>query len=357
MKEITKNYTVGVIVARFQVAELHEAHKELIDTVIANHAKVLIFLGLSSVRGSIYDPLDFQPRKQMILEAYPHDKFPNLTIAYVKDNRSDADWSKKLDEQIKDSLSPADTVVLYGSRNSFLTHYSGKFDTRELQATRHVSGTELRAKIAQAPQSNPQFRAGAIWASYQRHPTVYSTVDVLVFDPEERRVLLARKPLEEQYRIVGGFASPEDDSFEASALRELDEETGLTVGLEGLRYVGSKKVNDWRYANNPSEKIMTHLYVGLYSQGAPEANDDIAEVRWFDYDNLNRPIMVADATLPKEDGFGDSLRNTTQAEHDIVPEHLALWVMARAYIDANYPLKKSKKKNRADDGPEELMGS
>lgn len=331
MKEITKNYTVGVVIGRFQVAELHEAHKELIDTVLANHAKVLIYLGLSQVRGSIYDPLDYQPRKQMILEAYPHDKFPNLTVGYVKDNRSDEDWSKKLDEQIKDTVGQNDTVVLYGSRDSFLGHYSGRYETRELQASRFVSGTELRAKIAQAPQSNPQFRAGAIWASYQRYPTVYSTVDVLVFDSKERKVLLARKPLENKYRIVGGFADVRDDSFETSALRELAEETGLTCGLAGLRYVGSKKVDDWRYANNPSEKIMTHLYIALYGDGsgAPRADDDIAEVRWFSYDELNR--LSRGITAGSID-----VRSLTTADFTLVEEHIPLWEMAKAYIDTNF---------------------
>lgn len=321
MKEVTKDYTVGVVIARFQVAELHDAHKELIDTVLANHPKVFIFLGLSQVRGSIYDPLDFQPRKQMLLEAYPHEKYPNLTIGYVKDNRSDEDWSNKLDGQIRDIMAPNDTVVLYGSRDSFLTHYKGKFETRELQATRYVSGTELRSKIAQAPQSNPQFRAGAIWASYQRHPTVYSTVDIAVFDPKERRLLLARKPLETGYRFVGGFASPTDDSFEEAALRELEEETQITVGLDGLRYVGSKKVDDWRYAKNPAEKIMTHVYVGLYSMGCPRADDDIAEVRWFDYDKFDPENAL---------------------DYFIVEEHIELYNMVKTYIDTNFPRKGKK---------------
>lgn len=318
MKEKTKNYTVGVIIARLQVAELHEAHKELIDTVLANHAKVMIFLGLSQVRGSINDPLDYQPRKQMLLEEYPHDKYPNLTIGYIKDNRCDDSWSEKLDGQIQDIISPNDTVVLYGSRDSFLPHYKGKFDKRELQATRQISGSEIRAKIAQAPQSNPQFRAGAIWASYQRYPTVYSTVDIAVFDPRERRILLARKPLEDGYRFVGGFIDPKDNSFEEAALRELDEECGLTVSLKGLRYVGSEKVDDWRYAKNPSEKIMTHLYVGLYSMGAPRAADDIAEVRWFDYDEFNPKNAI---------------------DYFLMEEHVSLWNMAEVYIDANFPKK------------------
>ena len=71
MNTVQKKYTIGVIVARFQVASLHEGHKELIDTVLTNHPKVMIFLGLSQVKGSINDPLDYQPRKQMILETFP----------------------------------------------------------------------------------------------------------------------------------------------------------------------------------------------------------------------------------------------------------------------------------------------
>jgi bifunctional NMN adenylyltransferase/nudix hydrolase len=309
-----KAYTVGIIVARFQVAELHEAHKELIDTVLANHPKVMIFLGLSPVRGSIPDPLDYAPRKQMILETYPPNKYPNLEVGYIKNHRSDEEWSKNLDTNIRNFIGPNDSVVLYGSRDSFLARYKGKFDTRELQATRYVSGTELRKKISEAPQNNPQFRAGAIWNTFQRYPTVYSTVDIVVFDPKERRVLVARKPLEDSYRFIGGFVDTKDDSFEMAALRELGEEAGITTGLAGLRYVGSAKVNDWRYADNPSEKIMTHLYVGLYGQnsGCPKADDDISEVRWFALDKLD-PI------------------------YNLVEEHRPLWEMAKNYINTNFP--------------------
>ncbi len=317
MQPIQPKYSVGVIVCRLQVPYLTEAHKELIQTVLDKHPKTLIFLGLSSIRGTINDPLDFQPRKQMVLEEFPQTKYPNLHVAYIKDNRSDVAWSKNLDTLIRDQLSPNDSAVLYGSRDSFIPYYKGTFATIELEATRDVSGSELRLKVSQAPQSDPLFRMGAIWATYQRFPTVYSTCDVLVFDLKERRILLGRKPGEEAYRLVGGFTNPTDDSFEAAALRELYEETGLTVGLVGLRYVGSKRVNDWRYEHNPSEKIITHLYVGLYSMGAAKAADDLAEVRWFKYDDFDPSI-------------------------DLVEEHLPLWEMVKNYIDTNFPNKAKK---------------
>ncbi len=38
---------VGVIVGRWQVDDLHEAHTRLIEEVRAQHKKVIIFVGLS----------------------------------------------------------------------------------------------------------------------------------------------------------------------------------------------------------------------------------------------------------------------------------------------------------------------
>ncbi len=307
-----KTYTLGVAIARFQVPKLHEAHIELITQLLDQHPKVLILLGLSMVRATTYNPLEWVPRKQMILEVFPQDKYPNLHVGYIKDTPSDEVWSNKVDELIQDCLGPQDTAILYGGRDSFLPHYKGRFDTEELTSSRHVSGTEIRALVAQAPQSHPMFRMGAVWAAFQRYPTAYSTVDVLVHDASHNRVLLARKTHEADYRLVGGFASPGDESFEHAALRELDEETGLTVGLKGLHYVGSQRIDDWRYRAG-QDKIITHLYVGRYTHGAATAKDDIAEVRWFDF---GKPEYVA--TL-------------------LVAEHRTLFARAAEWIQANTP--------------------
>lgn len=305
------SHNVGVIVARFQVNELTPAHKELIQTVVDNHPKVFIYLGLSPVRGTINNPFDFQPRKQMILEAFPPKDYPNITIGYIKDVPSDEIWSRNLDNMIQDLLAPNDTAVLYGSRDSFLSYYKGRFETRELVATRHVSGTEIRRLLAQKPQSDPLFRAGVIFGTFQRYPTVFSTVDIAVFDPKNNRLLLAKKPDEALLRFVGGFASPNDDSFEQCARRELNEETGLTVA--SLDYIGSYKIDDWRYRGEV-DKIITHFYLGGYTFGCPKPADDISEVRWVDIDRLRA--------------------------HDLVPQHRVLYTALIAKLEKDNLIEK-----------------
>src|ERR1051325_9345005 len=62
---------VGVLVGRFQVPELHQAHKELIGKIAGWHKKFLIVLGCSPTLVSRHNPLDFQARKLMINSHYP----------------------------------------------------------------------------------------------------------------------------------------------------------------------------------------------------------------------------------------------------------------------------------------------
>lgn len=282
---------VAVLVARFQLHMLHQAHTELIDTALRNHSRVIIVLGLSQVKGSINDPLDFQTRKQMILEAYPSTDYPNLSICYIADNPSDKKWSKNLDAIISAQCGPNDEVVLYGSRDSFISYYSGNYNTVELKATISISATEIRKQVANAPVSAPDFRAGVIWGAYQRYPTVYSTVDIALIDRPNNKILLGRKSTDQFLRFPGGFADPlVDKSFEDSAKRELREETGINV--TGVHCIGTTIVNDWRYRDNPNEKIFTHLYVGFYSMGPIVAGDDLASVQWVDLKNLNENLFV-----------------------------------------------------------------
>lgn len=275
---------VGVIIGRFQVDALHEAHIDLIQSVCNVHQKVIIFLGLSHTRGTINNPLDFEARKQMILEA-----FPNVIVLYIKDQKKDTDWSKELDEKIGDVVGPSQSVVLYGSRDSFISRYHGHYKTQELLQERYISGSEIRKNIAKSVKNDISFRRGAIWQSFNRFPTCFTTVDVAIFNDDYTKILLGRKVKETQFRFIGGFADPKSPSYEADARREAVEETKLEVS--DPVYIGSTIIDDWRYRGE-QDCIKTMFFKCKVVYGRPEANDDIAEVRWFDLSTLTKDQIV-----------------------------------------------------------------
>jgi bifunctional NMN adenylyltransferase/nudix hydrolase len=272
MKEkVNKPTDVGVIVGRFQVNELHEAHIDLITSVTNKHDRVLVFLGNSIIRNTTSNPLDYRARRAMIA-----DKFPNVEIHYINDNPSDVAWSKNLDKLISEQLMPLQTVTLYGSRDSFLKGYSGKYNTCELEATTFISGTEVRRRVSNNYPATSDYRAGMIAATAYRYPTAFQCVDIAVVN-DKQEVLLARKPDEKKWRFIGGFSDPRTSSLEEDAKREVQEEAGIEVEI--ISYLGSTLIDDWRYRGE-QDKIKTALFLAKYIFGKPEGADDIAEVKW-----------------------------------------------------------------------------
>jgi bifunctional NMN adenylyltransferase/nudix hydrolase len=293
-------YDIGVLVGRFQVHELHDAHRDLIQTVCDSHEKVIIFLGLSPLPNSASNPLDFESRKQMILA-----EFPDVNVLYIADHPSDDEWSKKLDRQITDLSLPGQSVVLYGGRDSFISHYTGQHPTRELLQATFRSGTEVRRSIARSrARASAEFRAGAIWASQSRYPTAYTTVDVAVFNENGQKLLLGRKDNEKLFRFIGGFSDPASGSFEQDARREVMEEAGVEIG--DVKYIGSMRVDDWRYRAEP-DCIKTMLFRSKYLHGRPAPNDDIAEVRWFDLVALSDTRTIVPEHRPLMEMLFDNL--------------------------------------------------
>jgi bifunctional NMN adenylyltransferase/nudix hydrolase len=268
---------IGAIVGRFQVHELHAAHKAIIESVLHKHRKVILFLGIAPTLVTKRNPLDFVARKEMILQS-----FPQITVLALPDAPSDKDWSDSLDARIRE-VAPIGGVTLYGGRDSFIARYFGEFPTEELEPNVFVSGTEVRKDVAVEVKSSPDFRAGVIYAAYNQYNRVFPTVDVAIFRNDE--LLLAKKPRQALYRFVGGFADPEDESYEHAAKREALEETGAEI--DDMRYVGSAKIDDWRYAGE-TDKIITLLFSARYIFGSIQPRDDISELRFFPVRSLRR---------------------------------------------------------------------
>lgn len=279
----------GVIIARFQVHELHEAHLDLIRRVKEAHHKVIIILGVGHALGSQRNPLSFTARRLMIQEIYNN----QIDIIPMKNQREDEVWSAEVDKRIRE-ISPMGDVTLYGSRDSFIPHYKGQFKTVELESKTYVSGTEIRKNVSEETLSDPKFRAGIIHGLYNRYPTVYSTVDVAIMRNDE--ILLCMKPGEKHLRFVGGFVDVKDSSEIVTCRREVREETHCIV--DDLEFICSMQIDDWRYRSEV-DKIMTHFYIGYFQSGTVQPDDDIVALQWVKISELgnitvmpeHRPLM------------------------------------------------------------------
>ena len=272
-----KQYEIGCIIGRFQIHDLHAAHRDLIDQVVAKHKKVILFLGVSRVSGTMENPLDFTSRKKMIQAIYP-----DIVIVPLPDNRYNDIWSKNLDSRIREIFQMG-SVLLYGGRDSFIPSYSGQFPTKELEQNIYVSGTEIRKQVSEEIKGTPEWRAGCIYNAYGRYPTSYQTVDIACFKGDQ--LILCKKPGERGYRFVGGFVDPEDGNLEIAAAREWEEETGGEAQVGPMTYISSFRVDDWRYRAG-KDKIMTALFKCQYKDGRLNPSDDISELAWIDVSAL-----------------------------------------------------------------------
>ncbi len=292
-------YLIGVVVARFQVNELHESHIELISKVCENHKKVIVFLGIPVIENTRKNPLDYASREAMIRELYP-----SVIILPLKNMREDPDWSRSIDSMITMPFGDL-SALLYGSRDSFIPSYKGKHKTVELTTDTFYSGTAVRAKVSKEILASKDFRSGVIHANFARRPVTYPTVDIVAIN-DEGQILLCKKPNETLLRFIGGFVDRSDKSYEHAAKREFSEETG-GCEIDELKYVTSAQINDWRYEGE-QDGIMTTLFIGKFIYGKIEASDDIETLNWVYPDKVNSA--------------------------SIMPEHRELFIKLKEYLRA-----------------------
>jgi bifunctional NMN adenylyltransferase/nudix hydrolase len=280
----------GVIIARFQTPYLHEGHRQLIKQVSASHNKLVILLGVSPITGSRKNPYDYHTREKMIKKDYPE-----ILVLPVSDHPSDRVWSETLDNLLK-SVFPSEHFCLYGSRDSFIPYYSGKFETVELPEHGDYNATELRKQYADKVFDSNDFRAGILYAYYNQYIKVYPTVDIAMFRNNRTEILLGKKAVNNKWRFIGGFSDPEDADYESAAKRELMEECG-EMEITEMTYETSRKINDWRYRNE-ADKIITLLFSCDFISGSPAAQDDIIDLKWFKLSDL--PQMLTDGFISDE---------------------------------------------------------
>lgn len=102
------------------------------------------------------------------------------------------------------------------------------------------------------------------------------TVDALVVDPEKGVLLVQRRhePFAGRWALPGGFVE-EGESCEQAVVREVAEETGLSVRVVALLGVYSEPGRD------PRGHTVSVVYLCRVEGGQLRGGDDAAEARFF----------------------------------------------------------------------------
>lgn len=276
-----KKGSIGVVVGRFQTPYLHAGHMHLLNQAYRRHANLCVVLGTHGGAPCDTYPLDTASRTKMI-----HMHFPEAKVLNLNDMPSNHVWSMNLDELLKKEFGD-EKITLYGSRDSFLDVYDGKYPKRKVSVAESKSATMIRKEECNEPADTIEFRRGMIYSTLSRFPIVYNTVDVATYRQVDDviEVLLGRKNGDGgKYRFVGGFVDPTDKSLARAGKRELWEEVGM-IEVAPLEYIGSMKIDDYRYKGT-RDSVMSTLFIAKYLWGGAQAQDDLDEVRWVKIDEL-----------------------------------------------------------------------
>lgn len=283
---------LGVVIGRFQIPWLHEGHKHLINFAQNQSDDLLVLIGTTKAMPSRKNPLDF-PTREMIVKK----SFPEAIVAALPDHPSDTGWSERIDRFIEQNF-PSHEVALFGSRNSFIDYYCGKFPVVKVPGISVPSGTVIRQNISNGKRINRQFLAGLICAQNNRLPISYQTVDVAVIRYEDRNVLMGKKRNDGgKCRFIGGFVDPKDMSLEGAALRELKEEAG-PIDCHEMIYLGSIRISDYRYRFE-DDKIITAFFLTYKLSGREMAGDDLDELIWVPIDRCQDVVAEEHNPLAK----------------------------------------------------------
>lgn len=284
---------LAVVVARFQVPELHAGHKHLLNYA-RNHrpnTRLLCVLGDHGGFPTKHDPLPYRVRELMVKSEYP-----DATVVRLLDTGNDKTWCEALNALIAEVLEQETLAdaVLYGSRKSFLEVYRGPFAMHLVPELPNVSGTQAREALdiealLADPALAPTVRAGLIYAQQCRSDVVYGTVDVAILNEDRTKVLLGYKEKDGgKWRFVGGFVDRRDKSLQVTARRETGEEVN-NICITNPKYIDSCKVDDPRYRD--ADGIMTKFFEATYVSGEIAPTDDLDEVAWWPIEQI-KDVLV-----------------------------------------------------------------
>lgn len=115
------------------------------------------------------------------------------------------------------------------------------------------------------------------------------TVDCIVELPGNRIVLVRRSNPPLGWALPGGFVD-EGEALHQACIREVKEETGLSVDLTEQFFTYSDPARD------PRKHTLSTVYIG-WAEGEPSGSDDAAEAKAFTAEQLPKELCFDHGTI------------------------------------------------------------
>jgi bifunctional NMN adenylyltransferase/nudix hydrolase len=300
---------IGVIYLPFQVAYLPDQYTELIDKMLNIHKHVLIALPIRRITPSKRSPLDFFTRQYMIQERYGS----AVTVVAVGNEKYEDRMISVFETAVKAPFSEMRGKVALYTDDAFAAIYKTKggkwrveivdgaleLEESSRKATTYFDMDARDMGVKWATRAIRMYRIGVIEALRSQFPISWSTVDICIKRNTggNTYILLGRKPGEHGWRFPGGFKDMEDESYEVAVWREAGEEV-LKEGVNKEEvltyptYIGSRRINDWRYRGE-IDGITTLFYQVEFIGGDDNilAGDDLGETKWFTLQEITEDML------------------------------------------------------------------
>ena len=153
-KSKSKAVKIGVVVGRFQSHSVTAGQRHLLESVLKVNDWLVVFVGTTAAILDPRDPLGYEARRLSLLRALEGqwEGHSQVMVQPLPDMPTDLMWGLNLDRQIEAIVEHPGFgsgefeayVTLYGSRDSFLPHYQGRFRTEVVPELPGCCATDAR---------------------------------------------------------------------------------------------------------------------------------------------------------------------------------------------------------------------
>lgn len=169
-----------------------------------------------------------------------------------------------------------------------------------------------------------------------RYPRPALTADALVLTPDNKELLLVRRgnhPFRGCMALPGGFVGA-GETAEAAAVRELFEETGISLPLKQFYTVSTP-------GRDPRGWTVSVVFWGRTERTALRAGDDAAAASFVDFEVIDKDnkaflylggALSAECEIYRDNGCFDFCRSKIITSYDLAFDHALLIIMAKMTI-------------------------